>query len=165
MVNNKPHVMLDLDGVLATTTQYNTNNKKWHPIYDCYRFDKKCVEVFNSIIEKVNPIIILSSDWKHHYTITQMNEIFEWNGINSIISDYTPYLWGLKFFNLDDLEKCRANEILKFVEKNKIEKWIAIDDLDLSPWIDENHFVRTPRANEGIKQSGVKDKILKILNK
>ena len=48
----RPTIFLDIDGVLATTHQYYTNRKKWHEMYDCYRFDEKCVKVFNDIIEK-----------------------------------------------------------------------------------------------------------------
>lgn len=153
--------MIDIDGVLATTAQFYS--KKRHEEWNCYRFDSKCVKVFNSIIEKTNPIIILSSDWKNQYSIETMNNIFEWNGIDVKISDYTPNLWGEEFFKASDLEACRASEIQTYVQENKINKWVAIDDLDLSPYLSEENFVHTPRANEGIKQSGVKDKILKLL--
>jgi hypothetical protein len=60
----------------------------------------------------------------------------------------------------------------------EVTHWVAIDDLDMSveylskhfshkDGLDENpgltNFVHTPMSNEGIKQSGVKDKILKFL--
>jgi len=156
---------MDIDGVLATTHQYYTNRKNWHPTYDCYRFDEKCVKVFNNIIEKINPIIILSSDWKDHYSVEQMNEIFKWNEVNTIITDTTESSWAIIFKSAQQLEECRAHEILEYVKKHEIQNWVAIDDLNLSPWISVEHFVRTPRANEGIKQSGIKNKILNILNK
>ena len=162
-MNNKLYSFWDIDGVLATTYQFNTNRKKWHPTFDCYRFDEKCVKVFNSIIEIVNPVIILSSDWKIHYSIEQMNEIFKWNAVNATVSDTTGSSWGVMFTSLQQLEECRAYEIKKYVAEHNITNWIAIDDLDLSKWISSMHFVRTPRANEGIKQSGVKDKILNAL--
>jgi hypothetical protein len=161
-MNSNKYIFLDIDGVLATTAQYYTNKKKWHPMYACYRFDEKCVKIFNTIIEKTNPIIILSSDWKTHYTIDQMNEIFVWNGVNAKVSAVTPSSWGVMFTSLQQLEECRSHEINKFVNENGITNFVAVDDLDLKPWIPEN-FVRCTKANEGIKQSGVKDKILKIL--
>ena len=161
----KFYIFLDIDGVLATTHQYYTNRKKWHDMYDCYRFDEKCVKVFNEILSKTDPVIILSSDWKLRYNLEIMNEIFKWNAVNAVVTDITDNLWGVKFKSVAQLQDCRADEILKYVHENQIENWLAIDDLDLSPWIDEQHFVRTPRANEGIKQSGIKDKILNILNK
>jgi hypothetical protein len=62
------------------------------------------------------------------------------------------------------LERNRLDEISRWVEENedKIEKWIAVDDLDLSE-LGEEHFVHTKRPREGIKQTGIKDKILKLL--
>lgn len=163
-MNSKPHIFLDIDGVLATSNQYYTNKKKWHPTFDCYRFDEKCVKVFNEIIEKTDPIIILSSDWQNHYNIEQLNEIFEWNKVNCKITDVTGTAWGTKFKGLHELEECRAYNIVQYAKKHKIKKYIAIDDLDLSHWLDD-YFIYTPRANEGIKQSGIKEKILnKLLN-
>lgn len=158
----RPTIFLDIDGVLATSHQYYTNRKKWHEMYDCYRFDEKCVKVFNDIIEKTNPVIILSSDWKDKYSIEIMNEIFVWNSVNSVVTDITESSWGVIFDSVQQLEECRAYEILEYVKKRDIQHWLAIDDLNLSPWIPDN-FVCTPRANEGIKQSGVKDKILKLI--
>jgi hypothetical protein len=157
----KPTIFLDIDGVLATSHQQYINPKKWDDVYNRYRYDIKCVKVFNEIIEKTNPIIILSSDWKLHYDSKMLKRIFEINGINCTITDITDDLWGVKFKSLAQLEDCRADEILKYVHDHQIENWVAIDDLDLSTWISEEHFVCTPRANEGIKQSGIKNKIIK----
>ena len=159
-MNKQPHIFLDIDGVLATSHQYGS--KKLHPKYNCYPFDKKCVIVFNEIIEKIKPEIILSSDWKFHYNIEQMNEIFNWNGIDIKITDTTPNLWGTRFFSLSELENCRASEILLYATDYELTNYVAIDDLNLSKWI-PNNFVHTPRANEGIKQSGVKEKIINKL--
>ena len=159
-MSDKLYIFLDIDGVLATTRQYYTNRKKWHPTYDCYRFDEKCVKVFNQILDQVDATIILSSDWKTHYDRSTMNEILKWNEVNGEISAFTPSLWGTEFKSAQQLEECRAHEILRYVEKHNVKKWIAIDDLDLSEWIPDN-FVRTPLESQGIKQSGVKDKILK----
>ena len=156
----KPTIFLDIDGVLATSHQFHTNNKKW-PDYGRYRFDDKCVKVFNEILKKTNARIVLSSDWKLNYSIEAMNNIFEVNRIEGKVSDITSSLWKVKFTSFAQLQDCRADEILKYVHEHDIEHWIAIDDLDLSPWIPDEHFVCTPRANEGIKQSGVKNKIIK----
>jgi len=159
-MNNKPHIFLDIDGVLATNAQFYT--KKLHPKYQVYGFDKKCVQVLNSIIEEINPVIILSSDWKLHFEEHELNEIFSDNGISSKIVDITPSLWGCRFTSLSQLEECRAAEIIKFVNSNKIINFVAIDDLDLKHWLDGN-FVHCTRVNEGIKQTGIKEKIIKIL--
>lgn len=160
---NEPTIFLDFDDVMATTSQYY--GKKRHPIFNTvYPFDPKCVKVLNSIIEIVNPIIICSSDWKLHFNIETLNHLFEWNGVNGKITDVTSSLWGNGFTKLSQLDECRATEIKLFADKNNITNFVAIDDLNLFNWLPDN-FVHCTRPNEGIKQSGVKDKIIKILSK
>jgi hypothetical protein len=163
-MNSKPTIFLDVDGVMATSHQYYTNKKNWHPMYDCYRFDEGCVKIFNSILGVIDgAIVVISSDWRDDYTIEQFNEIFKWNGINAVISGYTPSSWGHIFRSMSQLDEARSYEILKYVEEHKITNWVAIDDLNLSQWIPDN-FVRCTRVSEGLKQKGVKDKILNIIN-
>lgn len=161
-MKDKPYIFLDIDGVLATNAQFYM--KKLHPKYKVYGFDKKCVQVLNKIIEEVNPVIILSSDWKHHFELHELNEIFSDNGVDSKITDITPDLWGTKFTNLSQLEECRAAEIKLFVNSNNITNFVAVDDLNLKKWLDGN-FVHCTRTNEGIKQTNIKEKIIKKFNK
>jgi hypothetical protein len=158
MISNN-YLFLDLDDVMTTSKQYFG---KYHPKYNGHPFDSKCVKVLNEIIEKTNPIIIISSDWKQHFSISKLNEIFLLNGVNAVVDDVTGSSWGVMFTSLQQLEECRAYEINKYVKEHEITKWVAVDDLDLKSWIPDN-FVRCTHATEGIKQSGVKEKILNIL--
>jgi hypothetical protein len=159
-MNIKPYLFLDLDDTMITTKQYFS--KKLHPKYLTNPFDPKCVKVLNEIIEKTNPVIILSSDWKLRFTLDILNEIFKDNGVNSIITDITPDFWGTQFTKLQDADMCRGFEILKYVHQYQIEKYAAVDDMNLNGWIPD-HFVQCTHATEGLKQSNVKEKILKIL--
>jgi hypothetical protein len=160
---NNRVLILDFDGVLATTNQFYTNRKKWNPIYKSYRFDDKCVRVLNKIIEVKNPTIVVSSDWKLTYDIGMLNKIFEINGINATVADVTVDLWETVYKSYQQLEECRANEILQYVNEHELVNYVVIDDLNLTPWIPDN-FVHCKHVNEGIKQSGIKDKIINILN-
>jgi len=159
----KPVIFLDIDGVLATDNeQLYLSTKKYDQQLNVYGFDKKCVKIFNEICDRTHPIIILSSDWQHHWSIKQINDFFERQGITHKITDVTGTAYGDKFTNLSQLEECRAYDIVQYAKKHNIKKYVAIDDLDLNPWL-EGYFVYTPRSFEGIKQSGVKDKIIKLL--
>jgi len=161
-MENRPYIFLDIDGVLATVPQFYSKTR--HEAWNCYRFDAKCVNVFNDILEATDARIVLSSDWKTHYNLDTMNNIFEWNKIVTPLEDFTDDLWGTEEFrSLDQLEEVRASEILKYVNDHDISRWVAIDDLDLSPYLEDSNFVQTPRVMEGIKQSGKKLKILKRL--
>ena len=160
MENNNTYIFVDLDGVIVTSRQHLS--KKLHPKYMSNPFDKKCVNVFNEICDTTTPIIILSSDWKLHYNLDELNEIFRDNGMNCIITDVTTCLWGTMFTNFSQLEECRAAEIMQYVKEHNIINFMAIDDLNLSKWIPDR-FVHCTRSFEGIKQSGIKEKIINIL--
>jgi hypothetical protein len=150
-------VFTDIDGVLSTSKQYFMKNL--HPKYQCYKFDPECSKIYNDIVNVMNAHIVLTSDWREQFTIDEMNDIFHWSGINHTISDITISLMGATYFMEQELAICRAHEILEYVHRFKIKKFIVIDDLDLSPWL-KNNFVQCPRYGEGIKQTGIKEKIL-----
>jgi hypothetical protein len=66
------------------------------------------------------------------------------------------------------LEKKRILEIQQYLELNpNVEKWVAVDDLNMSPEFNGGYgldnFVLTPRMTEGIKQSGIKEKLIDFL--
>ena len=76
----------------------------------------------------------------------------------------------------EEYEQVRHLEILQYLKEHpEITHWVAIDDLDMGK-IDESwnytherkwgltNFVKTPRASEGIKQSGIKEKVLAFLS-
>lgn len=159
-MNEKRYLFLDLDDVMVTTRQHFA--KKLHPKYMTAPFDSKCVKVLNEIIDIAKPLIILTSDWKLRFKLDVINEIFKDNGVADVVFDYTPDFWGTQFTKLQDADMCRGFEVLKYIHQYQIERYAAVDDLDLNPWLID-HFVRCTHSTEGLKQSNVKEKILKIL--
>jgi HAD domain in Swiss Army Knife RNA repair proteins len=160
-MKDKPVIFLDLDGVIVTSAQhYDHLNPKWNNPH----FDKKCVNVYNEIIEETGAITILSSDWKDKFDLKTLNEIFKHYGMVSNVVDVTNTYWKIKYHSSNDLEECRANEILDYVKEYDIEKWLAIDDFNLLPFLpDITTFIRCKRSNEGIKQCNIKENIIKRL--
>jgi len=151
-------IFIDIDGVLATAPCWDmkTDNK-----WNAYPFDKKAVKVFNKILEETGAEMVLSSDWKYHYTMDQIKKIFlEFNGVIKAPFDATPMLPT----NGADLEGGRVSEINLWLKENKeklnITHWVAIDDLKM---FELENFVHCPKDNEGIKQCGIKEKVLKFL--
>jgi hypothetical protein len=65
------------------------------------------------------------------------------------------------------LERIRILEIQEWLENNQVDKWVAVDDLNMSPQANGGYglenFVLTPRSTEGIKQLGIKEQILGFL--
>ena len=101
-MNKNKYLFLDIDSVLVVSEQYFG---KYHKEYNAHPFDHKCVKVLNEIIERTNPIIILSSDWKLCFTIYQLNKIFEINGVKCIVTDITQSLWGGKEARFNNLKQ------------------------------------------------------------
>jgi len=149
-----------------------------------YRFDnfnKKAVKVLNEILEETGAEIVISSDWKHHATLEELGEYYLSQGIIKKPIAVTPNLgqctWYKDWVWSRDwgLEMTRVIEIKQYLNDHpEITNWVAIDDLNMGKtgmyygmsfkhdWALDN-FVYTPLAKEGIKQSGIKDKILKFL--
>lgn len=153
-------IFIDIDGVLATSQCWNmSQDNKWN----AYPFDKKAVIVLNEILNETGAEMVLSSDWKYHYTMKQMTEIFtEFNKVIKAPFDRTPFSSEYTAMNLVG---GRVLEINMWLAENKeklgITHWVAVDDLKM---FELESFVHCPKSNEGIKQTGIKQKIINILN-
>jgi len=184
-------IFLDHDGVICLSTEWGGRFKKqkeWGgrklsmtplemPLE--YRFDnfnQKAIKVLNEILQETGAEIVVSSDWKRWANVEEMGEYYESKGIikkpiaftDSILyDDYADFPWH----RLWELEQTRSLEIAQYLGQNtNITHWVAIDDLNMSlkkvedkEWGLKN-FVLTPKNNEGIKQSGIKEKVIKFLN-
>lgn len=148
-------ILTDIDGVLATAQCFD---KPRHNKWEVYPFDEKCVKVYNEILEESGADIVISSDWRSYFSFEHMCEIFEWNGVSKTPVAFTP---SSHEYLADQLEWGRTCEIKAFVEEHKPKIWVAVDDLNMH---ELDFFVHCSRINEGIKQTGIKKKILKILN-
>ena len=142
-------------------------------------FDTKAVKVLNEILEETGAEIVVSSDWKLHATLEELGEYYEEQGIIKKPIALTTNLGKCTWYNdiiwvwspRWELEMTRVIEIKQYLHDNpEITHWVSIDDLNMGKngedWKDEwalDNFVLTPKSNEGIKQSGVKEKILNFL--
>ncbi len=130
------------------------NEMRIHGDFD--NFDSGAVEILNSITEITGAEIVISSDWKYWCEIDRMREFYLSQGISKIPIGYTNSIVGEH-----DVKILRASEIFKYLETHKeITHWVAVDDLFLK---NVSNFVWISRTDEGLKQDGVKDKILKFL--
>ena len=70
---------------------------------------------------------------------------------------------GFALFKWKNLyEAIRFTEIKEWLKSHpEVTHWVAVDDMNLSKL--ENFVMTTKPYNEGLKQSGIKDKIIKFL--
>lgn len=144
-------------------------------------FDTKAVKVLNEILIQTDAEIVVSSDWRFHATLEELGEYYTSQGICKKPIDVTPNTkdidpkWWITFGNYAMIEHERVIEIKSWLENHpEVSHWVAVDDLNLGIYephsgdlFNENgltNFVHTRNNNEGIKQTGIKDKILKFLN-
>jgi hypothetical protein len=183
-------IFLDHDGVICLSDNWGNRfkkQKKWGkrklsmstlsmPVeYRFDNFDEDAVKVLNEILVETGAEIVVSSDWKNWATVEEMGEYYESKGIikkpiaftDSILyDDYDDFPWH----NKSELEQTRSLEIAQYIGQNPvITHWVAIDDLNMSltdvddkTWGLKN-FVLTPEDKEGIKQTGIKEKVLEYL--
>ena len=147
-------------------------------------FDKKAIKILNEIIEQTGCEIVVSSDWRLHATLEELGDYYISQGIikrpiavTDIFKDLFPKEWSAFRFRAE-LELERSMEIGHWLENHpEVTHWVAVDDLNMSSEFlskyfsdgesDKNpglsNFVLTPKSSEGIKQCGIKEKIIKFL--
>jgi hypothetical protein len=146
-------------------------------------FDKKAVKILNEILEQTGAEIVVSSDWRLHATLEEIGEYYTSQGILKKPVGFTKllgqfddpenFVWSRQW----RLEQSRSLEILQYLKDHpEVTEWVAVDDLNMGiPQVHESwgememdwgltNFVLTPKSSEGIKQSGIKEKIIKYLS-
>lgn len=185
-------IFLDHDGVMCLSTEWGGRSKKKlkysKEFPDTYgknmpayvkmdNFNDKAVRVLNSILEQTGAEIVVSSDWKLYCTLDELKEMFTKYGVIKQPIDTTPNIslkYDKNYYTKGELAEYRISEINKWLKVHpEVTQWVAVDDLPLGELygpISGNfigglkNFVLTPKSSEGIKQSGIKEKILKFLN-
>ena len=168
--------------------KYHKANPEWDGMYKTAPidvrfddFDKKAVKVLNSILEETGAEIVISSDWKKHANLEELGDYYESQGIIKRPIAFTPSFIGcdkpdeFEWFRPLQYEQERSLEIAQYVKDHpEITHWVAVDDLNMSVEVlnfsvpstrawGVTNFVLTPSSTEGIKQQGVKEKILNFL--
>jgi len=107
-------IFTDIDGVL---------NPHWKT-----KWSKTAIEQYNKICRDFDLVPVITSTWRTNHTIEQLQEIFTKQGIERPIYDYTPHI--------DQAD--RGLEIKEWLSKNKVDKYLVIDDKisNIAPYID-----------------------------
>lgn len=190
--NKKSILFLDCDGVICLANNWGSRVKKRKKdkislvmndpdVEAKYRFDyfdKKAIKVLNQVLEETGAEIVVSSDWRLFATLEELGEYFLSEGIIKKPIAFTKRYIGcdkpdeFEWKRSTMYEQQRCIEVRQYlIDHPEVTHWACIDDLQLgekdSYGFDRkwglSNFVHTPRMNEGIKQSGVKEKLLEYL--
>lgn len=145
-------------------------------------FDPKAIKVLNQILEKTGAEIVVSSDWRTFATLEELGEYYTSQGIIKKPIGFTKLLGECEqpedfpWYRSDEREQSRSLEILQYLKDHpEITHWVAVDDLHMGVHVEAStygpfdrdwgltNFVWTPNDFEGIKKTGVKQKIIKFL--
>ena len=130
----KKIIFIDVDGPLAWATWNDGKVTITGGVEDFqipYPWVKEDCEALQKICDETNAELVVSSDWKKHFTFNQMKRIFRHYGISARLIDITTHqdLWNK--MSRPSIDHERALEVVKWAKDNKISNWIAIDDLRL----------------------------------
>ena len=113
-------IFTDIDGVL--NTHWKT---KW---------SKSAILIYNQICQEYDLKPVITSTWRINHTKEQLQKIFDDQGIEVEIYDYTPHLD----------QKDRGLEIKEWLNNNKVDNYVVIDDIvhNITPHVDNVIKVR-----------------------
>ena len=168
-------IFLDHDGVICLKQhwgkRFTKRNKEKGGFFSAFDpFGESCVRILNEILLTTGCNIVVSSTWREYGGLEVMKELYVSRGIedNRLISETPVFLEArvdpIGGYNYADFAETRSREILAWIKEfeqrgNKVVSWCAIDDLDMSKWLGSN-FIYTKYTSEGIKQCGIKEKVI-----
>ena len=171
-------LLLDHDGVICLEDNWGSRSLKHEQVkmkpgtsakdipvnFRFDDFDLEAIDVLNDIIQATDCEIVVSSDWRFHGTLEEFGELYKAYGILKKPIDTTSQ--SLLFGSAAFYEKNRASEVDAWATFNLTEEdsWVSVDDLNLSPYLDQENFVRTS-AYIGLKEEGIKEEIIQKLLK
>lgn len=151
-------IFLDIDGVLATDDCYD--KKRFHlpgGTEICYPWNKECCAHLNRILISTNALVVISSDWRMHYSLDTMKELFWLHSIRGeAIVGFTGNFSKMSM----NLQESRTRQIEDWSSLHRLPTYIAIDDLTLNLG---DQFFQIEDTEKGLT-SEIADKIITKLN-
>lgn len=146
-----PLIFLDIQGVMRTKPwpRHVGNLKRVQKEGPC--FDVEPVQALNELLITLPQArIVISSDWAKWCTLAELQAVFTAEHIirEPIATLVQPGTTGA------GTRADRAAHILAWVEKTGDSSWIAIDDMDMTPYLPANRAVCVPAA-EGLTKAAV----------
>lgn len=156
-------IFLDIDGVLSLSSDINKKTQVGDFTVP-YLWNVVACKILNDILDATGAEIVLSSDWRIHYTLPKMRKIFDANGLYSrSLIGYTIITKEYQYApSRETMGIARSHEINKWVNLHGVDNYVAIDDLPLLGLMD-GKFIRT-LPEDGLTKDGLSERIIELLN-
>lgn len=150
-------IFLDVDGVL--------NHIRCNELCGiCIGILDSKVKLLKQIVDETGALIVLSSTWRYHWTRPDEMQLEDSEYLNNKFQNQDLFI----FDKTKDYVKGadRGGEIKEWLSRNKVSKWIVIDDeifADFECLGIIEHLIKTDFYKSGLEQSHV-DIAIKLLN-
>lgn len=165
-------IFIDVDGPLAWGT-WGTGRVELqagsHLFTIPYKWVEEDCKALHTVLCETDARLVLSSDWRKHFSFIQMKRVFELHGIpGQWLIDTTTHqnLW--KKLSRPPIEWERAAEIRKWAMDNKVKNWIAIDDMDIASqfkWMQVPHWRHVQVDGDSEVIGRMRDKVDECISK
>jgi hypothetical protein len=98
------YIFTDIDGVFNTV-----NRTDWNPL---------SVQLYDELCEEFNLKPVITSTWRVKHSISELSRIFQYQGIQTDIYDFTPVI----------TTEGRGGEIENWLQDNQYDNYIVLDD-------------------------------------
>ena len=154
-------IFLDHYGVMSTSNIETIREKSSFPSLDELKstkildsFNVKCVEFLNELSSKYDFEIVISSDWSRKVDFESMVNFYSDQKVEKIPIGYVELSSG-------DPQKTKPNDIRKFIDSNKIDNYIVVDDI----FLEIDNFIWCDLPHLGLDDPKVKNSILDLIDK
>ena len=87
-------VFLDIDGVLNSDGYVSTRPQVSDELWTIEDIDPKNIATLNTLVAVTSAQFVLSSSWRHHHTLAEMQALLEMRGFSGTLIGATPRLFG-----------------------------------------------------------------------
>jgi hypothetical protein len=141
----KKIIFLDVDGCINT---FKYTEKDWYG----KMWDYELIDLLKYIIDNTNADIVISSQ-RRTLGLEYLKELWDYRGYPGNVVDVTPYS-----------EISRGDDINMWLEKNSVDVYCIIDDLDDDFYPEQHFYLAKCQTKIGLTKV-IADKAISILNK
>lgn len=147
-------IFLDCDGVMNTPHWLpRTDAKAGDPWWFVAQLQRRLVDRVNAIADQAGAVAVLSTSWRHAFSVPVLQSIFHRAGLYVPIIGTTP---SLSEHYTKQVKRC--TEIAKWLEWTGVEDFVVLDDIQMeTPRVAERSITIDPIT--GITDDNVRQAI------